>query len=176
MEIDAEHGPLVNPRRTPVDAPQAVLERYLHERIPLTAALGVRVAQASPECVRLTAPLHANINHSGTVFGGSAAAVATLAAWSLLHLRLGAAGISARTMIQRSRMEYDHPITADFEAQCRLVDAATWEHFARVLARRGRARLPLRSTLECTGQPVGRFEGQFVALAATRATPDPADP
>ena len=60
------------------------LEHYLRARIPLTASLGVRVAEANLDCVQLSAPLAANINHSGTVFGGSAAAVATLAAWSLL--------------------------------------------------------------------------------------------
>ena len=159
-----------------MDASTAVLERYLRERIALTGPLGVRVAEANLECVRLSAPLAANINHSGTVFGGSAAAVATLAAWSLLHLRLAAAGISARTVIQRSRMEYDHPMTGDFEARCRLTDPRDWERFTGMLARRGRARLSLQATLDCAGQPVGRFEGEFVALGAAYATPDPAEP
>jgi thioesterase domain-containing protein len=152
------------------------LEHYLRARIPLTASLGVRVAEANLDCVQLSAPLAANINHSGTVFGGSAAAVATLAAWSLLHLRLAAAGISARTMIQRSRMEYDRPMTGDIEAHCRLDDPRAWDWFTGVLARRGRARLALQATLYCAGQSVGRFEGEFVALGAAQAVPDPAEP
>lgn len=159
-----------------MDAPEAALERYLHGRIPLSTALGVRVAEASTECVRLTAPLAANLNHTGTVFGGSAAAVATLAAWSLLHLRLAAAGLSARTVIQRSRMEYERPIPGDFAAECRLGDPAAWQHFTTVLARRGRARLRLDAGLSCAGEPVGRFEGEFVALGSGLGAPDPTGP
>ena len=159
-----------------MDAPEAALERYLHRRIPLSAALGVRGTEASAERVRLTAPLAENINHTGTVFGGSAAAVATLAAWSLLHLRLAAAGLSARTVIQRSRMEYERPIPGDFAAECRLGDRAAWERFTTVLARRGRARLRLDAELSCAHEPVGRFEGQFVALGSALGAADPTEP
>jgi thioesterase domain-containing protein len=154
----------------------AALERYLHERIPLSANLGVRVSEAGLECVRLSAPLAPNINHSGTVFGGSAAALATLAAWGLLHVRLETAGIRARTLIQRSQMEYERPITGDFEAECRLVDASAWERFSVLLARRGRSRIPLGAQLRCAAHLVGRFEGEFVALAAAHVPPDPGGP
>lgn len=154
-------------------APEASLEHYLHEQIPLSAALGVHVAEASIDRVRLTAPLAANINHCGTVFGGSAVAIATLAAWGVLRVRLSAAGISARTVIQRSRMEYERPITGDFEAECRLTDPAAWARFSAVLARRGRARLRLATELRCAGQRVGEFAGEFVAIGASHASPDP---
>jgi thioesterase domain-containing protein len=159
-----------------MNAPEAALERDLHRRIPLSAALGVRVAEASAECERLTAPLAANRNHTGTAFGGSAAAVATLAAWSLLHLRLAAVGLSARTVIQRSRMEYERPIPGDFAAECRLGDAAAWQRFTRVLARRGRARLRLDAELSCAGERVGRLEGEFVALGSGLGAADPTGP
>jgi len=51
------------------------LQTSLHERIPLSRAMGVTVPQAEPTGVVLSAPLAPNVNHSGTVFGGSAAAV-----------------------------------------------------------------------------------------------------
>ncbi len=156
-----------------MDACAAALERYLLSRIPVCAALGVHVAQAGPECVRLTAPLATNVNHSGTVFGGSAAAVATLAAWSLLHLRLEAAGLRARTMIQRNAMEYERPIVGDFEAACHLTDGPAWERFVALLQRRGRARLHLEAQLRCGGESVGHFAGEFVALGAAFGAPDP---
>ena len=59
------------------------LQEYLHGRIPISAAMGVRVLAASPESVVLSAPIEPNVNHRETVFGGSAAAVATLAAWTV---------------------------------------------------------------------------------------------
>ncbi len=60
------------------------LERYLQDRIPLSRAMAVEVRTASPAGVTLFAPLAPNINHRDTVFGGSASALAILAAWSAL--------------------------------------------------------------------------------------------
>jgi len=58
------------------------LQDYLHEHIPISSAMGVRVVACDESGVRLTAPLYPNINHRATVFGGSASAVAILAAWT----------------------------------------------------------------------------------------------
>lgn len=59
------------------------LEQYLHEHIPLSRAMGVEVQEADWNGVTLRAPLAPNNNHRETVFGGSASAVAILAAWAL---------------------------------------------------------------------------------------------
>lgn len=140
------------------------LERYLREHIPLTGAMGVRVQEAAPDRVLLFAPLGPNINHRDTVFGGSAASLAVLAAWALLHLRLQAAGIEAALVIQRNEMRYERPIPGDFTASCELADGAQWERFRSTLARRGRARIELPAVLWHEGEPAARFSGEFVAL------------
>ncbi|HEX3842957.1 MAG TPA: YiiD C-terminal domain-containing protein [Steroidobacteraceae bacterium] len=146
------------------EPPEALLERYLHEHIPLSAAMGVHVRTALPAQVRLAAPLGPNVNHNETVFGGSAAALATLSAWALLHLRIARAGIHARLVIQRSSMEYELPVPGDFEALCRFSDEVAWERFRATLVRRRRARLTLAAHLLYEGQRVATFEGDFVAL------------
>jgi thioesterase domain-containing protein len=140
------------------------LERRLHAAIPLSAHLGVRVLAASPPAVRLAAPLAPSINHLHSVFGGSAVAVATLAAWALLDLRLEHESVQAQVVIQRSTMHHERPITRDFEALASAPDAAAWERFARILARRGRSRCTLTAQLLAGGERVARFEGDFVAL------------
>lgn len=157
MEVDAEYGVLVA-------SPEILLERYLHEQIPLSAAMGVRVGAATCEHVQLAAPLGPNVNHSDTVFGGSAAALATLSAWALLHLRIAGAEIQARLVIQRSSMEYEHPMPGNFEAVCRFCDEVAWERFRATLLRRRRARLTLAAQLLCEGQRMASFEGDFVGL------------
>jgi thioesterase domain-containing protein len=146
------------------DAPEILVERYLHEQIPLSAAMGVRVKMATVERVQLSAPLAPNVNHNETIFGGSAAALATLAAWTLLHLRIGRAGLRARLVIQRSSMEYQRPIPGDFDAVCRFADELAWERFRTTLVRRGRARLTLAAHLVYQAQRMAAFEGDFVAL------------
>ncbi|HVS77095.1 MAG TPA: YiiD C-terminal domain-containing protein [Steroidobacteraceae bacterium] len=146
------------------DAPEGLLERYLHQQIPLSAAMGVRVRMADPERVELTAPLGPNVNHNETVFGGSAAALATLSAWALLHLRIAGAGLHAKLVIQRSSMEYERPIPGDFVAVCRFSDEPAWERFRATLVRRRRARLTLAAHLVHDAQRMASFEGDFVAL------------
>jgi thioesterase domain-containing protein len=140
------------------------MESYLHSNIPLSALMGVQVKVATPEQVLLWAPLAPNINHHRTVFGGSGAVLATLAAWTLLHLRVREERLDAQLVIQRSSMEYDRPIPGDFEAVCRFADAADWERFRMTLVRRGRARITLNAYLLHETLEMGSFVGDFVAL------------
>lgn len=140
------------------------LEKYLHDHIPLTIALGVRVLEANQEQVVIGAPLAPNINHTETVFGGSASAVAILAAWSLLHLRLRELGIASTIVIQRNTMEYAKPVSGDFVARAFLTEPDLWPRFLHTLARKGRARVSVSANLEFEGQVAGNLEGDFVAI------------
>lgn len=148
-----------------MDAGQiGALEDYLHRQIPLSAAMQVSVRSASTDSVVLRAPIEPNINHESTVFGGSASAVATLAAWTLLHVRLRAAEIPCHLVIQSNRMDYDRPIHGAFEAKATLPDPDAWPGFLAMLIRRKRARIGARSVLLFDDAVAGRFEGRFVAL------------
>jgi thioesterase domain-containing protein len=140
------------------------LESYLHEHIPLSSAMQVSVVSVDADGVVLTAPLLANINHRDTVFGGSASALAILAAWSLLHVRLRPVKPGCRLVIQRNTVSYDAPICGDFAARSRLSDPDAWQRFCATLDRHGRARLGVSCVLESEGVPCGSFEGTFVAI------------
>jgi len=144
--------------------PQA-LEQYLHEHIPLSKAMQVSMLEAVPERVIVSAPLAPNINHTESVFGGSASAVATLAAWSLVHVRLKSAGIACSIVIQNNTMSYGRPIHGTFTARSFIKQPEAWDVFMRTLSRRGRARIAVSATLDYEGQPAGNFEGNFVAIA-----------
>jgi hypothetical protein len=81
-------------RATEADFSLSELERYLCKHIPMASVLGVNVRQASLDSVIVGAPLSRNLNHRGTVFGGSASAVAILAGWLLLDVRLRTTGVA----------------------------------------------------------------------------------
>jgi thioesterase domain-containing protein len=143
----------------------AELERYLHAQMPLARAMGVRVLVADAGRVRLAAPLAPNLNHRQTFFGGSAAALATLAAWTLAHQRLREReGLDAHLVIQRSSMEYLEPAAAEVEAECVAPPEASWERLLRMLRRAGKGRIELEVELRAEGAVVGSFRGTFVAL------------
>ena len=140
------------------------LEEYLHDHIPLSRAMQVSVVQAEYDIVKLSAPLAPNINHRETVFGGSASAVAILAAWTILYVRLQQEGLYSRVVIQRNQVSYDKPIAGDFHAIAKLVDDERWQKFVKQLRRHHRARISVTSVLEFEGQPVGSMTGDFVAI------------
>lgn len=143
------------------------VERYLHEHIPLSRAMGVAVLEATPQGVTLSAPLSPNVNHRGTVFGGSAAAVAILSAWALLCLRLRGEPARCDVVIQKNAMTYGCPITGLFTATCTFDDPVSWSRFLAILRRRNRARIRLTSVLHCQGAKVGSLDGHFVAMHAS---------
>ncbi|MFZ2161640.1 MAG: thioesterase domain-containing protein [Sideroxyarcus sp.] len=142
--------------------PQA-LQDYFHDHIPLSKAMAVEVEVATPQVVRLVAPLAPNTNHHGTVFGGSASAVAVLSAWGLLHVAMADANIQADLVVQKSSMSYELPITGEFTAEATPPAPEKWQRFLATLLRYKRARISIQSVLNCDGKKVGEFEGDFVA-------------
>lgn len=143
---------------------ESELQQYLYDHIPQSAAMQVKVESIGKECTILSAPLEANINHRDSVFGGSASSIAILTAWSHLHCRMKATGVSPTLVIQRNTMGYDHPILGRFTAVARLAEDGDWSRFLAMLERRKRARIRVVTHLEYEGKTAGVMEGDFVAL------------
>ena len=140
------------------------LEAYLHDRIPLTRAMAVEVRAAGADGVELYAPLAPNINHRDTVFGGSASAVAIVAAWSALHVRMRAAGLDVRLVIRRNTMSYERPITTGFTATAAPPTGDTWQKLVATVERGRPARVNVGAQHHCDGQLVGELDGEFAVL------------
>jgi thioesterase domain-containing protein len=112
------------------------------------------------------------VNHRGTAFGGSISALAILAAWSLLHLRLASVRGRWRIVIQRNSVEYLSPAADDFEAECSEPGGAGWSAFVEMLEQRGRSRLDLTANVVCAGRLAATFAGRYVAIRQPdRVTP-----
>ena len=144
-----------------------VLGAYLHEHIPISRAMGITVAEACYDHVELAAPIRQNINHQSTVFGGSAAAVAIPAGWSLVHVRLTGIGSDGGIVIQRTSVEYLHPIEDDFTAVALAPDESVWSRFVKTLERRGRGRLTVDVELRIGEEVLGTCRGDYVVLPAS---------
>lgn len=143
----------------------AALEAYLHAQIPVSRAMAMRVTRADRTGVVLRAPLAPNINHRQTFFGGSAASLATLAAWALAHERIREeSGLDVHIVIQRSAMEYLEPAATEVQAECVAPPDKQWDRLLRSVRRWGRGRIRLAVELHADGAKVGSFEGEFVAL------------
>lgn len=141
------------------------LERVLHQDIPLTLGMGLKVLSWHERQLRLYMPLDPNINHKSTMFGGSLYCGAVLAGWGWMHLRLREAGIDdGHIVIQEGQISYPLPVTSNAIAICDAPDDTVWERFLRTYQRYGRARLILPTRIVNVGSedPAVRFIGQYV--------------
>ena len=138
------------------------LESYLHQQIPASALLQIRVKSCSERKVELLAPLHPNINHKNTVFGGSLSMLAILSGWSLVFMRL--AGTHNEIVIQQSKTSYLRPAMTEVTAISRFEAASQWDRFRRSFDSKGKARISITSDIVCDGEIVAVHEGSYVAL------------
>jgi thioesterase domain-containing protein len=139
----------------------AALEQILHTEIPISKAMGIRVAYYDGASLKLDAPLAPNTNHKSTAFGGSLYSLAVLCGWGLLHLKLADARMHKHIVIQDSNIRYLHPVEHDLHAVCRLDDAA-FKHFLLTLAKHDRARLSLDVVITHDNQRSVEFTGHYV--------------
>jgi len=143
------------------------LQSYLYENIPLSRAMQVQVTKLEPDSIRLAAPLAPNINHRQTVFGGSASALATLAAWSLLFVSLDRQSIANRIVIQHHRIDYLRPLDGEFHADCHMPQSHLWRKFMKTLQRYGKARIEMTAVIAKDREPACLFSGDFVSMIST---------
>ena len=142
----------------------AGVEAYLHEHIPITRSMGLKVMGYDGNTVRLWAPLEPNLNHRLTAFGGSVSALGILAGWTLLHLKLGQSGDPAQLVIQHSATDYTGPIDTDFTAVCVMPDTGDWKKFQQAFNRYGKGRIQLEALIEAQGRILARHMGSYVAI------------
>jgi len=141
------------------------LEAFLHAKIPLTQAMGLRVAESSAARLVLEAPLAANVNHLGTAFGGSLHALPTLACYAALWTLLREAGVDGHVVVKRSQAFYRAPVTGTLRAVCERPPAAQCTEFMSGLRRHKKARMELSAIVEGPdGKPAVEFTGSFVAV------------
>ncbi|MFY4817109.1 thioesterase domain-containing protein [Aliarcobacter butzleri] len=63
-----------------------ILENKLHNEIPLTKFMDLKIAKYDEKELITIAPLNKNINDKGTAFGGSLATLTIISGWSICWL------------------------------------------------------------------------------------------
>jgi thioesterase domain-containing protein len=145
------------------DAPELrQTEDFFHQQIPITRAMGVRVAGYDGRKLILAAPIALNHNHLGTAFGGSLGAIATLAGYGMLWLELR--DPASHLVIRQSFLSFRRPVFKEIVAICRRPDQELLREFKGAFAQRGKARIGLEVTIEEGGLVAAEFRGIFVAL------------
>jgi thioesterase domain-containing protein len=136
-------------------------EEFLHEQIPLTRAMGLRVAASDENGFVVEAPVALNSNHLRTAFGGSINAVATLAAYGFLWVELNDA--AAHVVVAESSIRFLRPVRETIRATCLRPDAKSLAEFRDQFTETGKARITLRVRVTEANETAAEFEGRFVA-------------
>ncbi len=142
---------------------------FLHDNIPLTRALQVRVATLDATQIRLSAPLAPNLNHHGTAFGGSLAALGILAGWCVVHHGLAEHALDVALVVRRSTLDYLRPGTGELHAESRL-PLPQWTTFIERLRQGQRARLEIDSRVYSDGGDAVQVRGVYVATPQRSVT------
>ena len=117
------------------------LEAFLHEKIPLTKAMGLHVAESNAQRLVLEAPLDKNVNHLGTAFGGSLHALPTLACYAALWTLLREADLDGHVVVKRSCAAYRQPVKGLLRAVCVRPAPSLGAEFTADLRHHGKARM-----------------------------------
>src|SRR3954451_24352873 len=102
-------------------------EKFLHQQIPITRSMGLRVVGNDENGFAVEAPVALNSNHLRTAFGGSINAVATLAAYGFLWLELDDAAV--HVVVAESSIRFLRPVRETIRAACLRPDAKTLAGF-----------------------------------------------
>ena len=137
------------------------LEQTLHQEIPLSLAMGVKVTFYNGHLLKLAAPLKPNINHKSTAFGGSLYSLAVLCGWGMVHLKLQEADLHRHIVIQEATIRYLLPVAQDMQAECEL-DEKTLQRFLLTLRKHGRARIALNVVIWHQGLMAVEFIARYV--------------
>jgi thioesterase domain-containing protein len=142
------------------------LELLVKSGIPLARAMGLRVAEFDGDRLALAAPLAPNVNDKGCAFGGSLSSLLTLAAWGLVTLKLGEAGLDADVYIGDSTLRYLAPVWGELHAEAFVV-GDPWPGFLEALRKSGKARIEVEAEIvgEDGGAPAAKQSARFVAIA-----------
>lgn len=134
--------------------------------MPPVAAMQVSIAGYDGRRLQLHAPLTHHINDKGCAFGGSLAAMMTLASWGVVSLAVEQAGLEAEVFVADSQIRYLAPLFSDLDVHAELAPEANWRSFINTLRDRGRARTALvaRAMLP-EGGIATEFTARYVAIA-----------
>lgn len=138
-------------------------ETFLHDRIPITRAMDIRVVAQGNSGFVLEAPVIQNSNHLGTGFAGSINAIATLAGYGLLWLELRA-DRGVYVVVAESSIRFLRPVHEIIRATCLRPKDSKLEKFKSAIATKRKARIRLEVVVEEGEVVAAQFQGDFVAL------------
>ncbi len=140
------------------------LSRFFEQHLPLVQQMQLGVESYDGQTLILSAPLAPNINDKLTAFGGSLYNVAVMSCWGMTFLKTQEHGIVCNQVVTRANIAYKRPVKGSLRAICHAPEDELIEQFIQSFRERGKAKLDLKSSINCGGKTAVEFEGQYAIL------------
>lgn len=141
------------------------LGKLLTSGIPISEEMGIRDFKLENNKFSFTMPLKNNVNHKGTLFGGSLYSSGALACYGLFLSGLREQGISTNDIvISRGEMTYVNPVTTDAVVFAQWNSQEEKDQFFKTLKSKGKARVVMTAQVQIGTQICAKFSGHFVAI------------
>ncbi len=141
------------------------LKDFIKAHLPLAQFMEVDVESYDGQTLVLTAPLDPNINDKKTAFGGSLYNASVLAGWGSVYLITEKAGIKCNQVVTKASIEYRAPVHGVIRATCNAPDEKIIEEFIAKFKEKGRAKMTVQATIECSGKTAVEFEATYAILS-----------
>lgn len=111
----------------------------LYDSIPLVKQMQLTLSLIDSHNIRASAPIAPNINDKSTVFGGSSAALMTIAGWSLIKYQLEANQVKNDVVIHESKLQWKKAQSDDLIITGKIESDINWPDLIDTLKNKNRA-------------------------------------
>ncbi|MFW2601528.1 thioesterase domain-containing protein [Aliarcobacter butzleri] len=140
-----------------------ILENKLHNEIPLTKFMDLKITKYDEKELITIAPLNKNINDKGTAFGGSLATLTIISGWSICWLISKELEINSENIVViKNEHSYRKPVTKELICHTKRPTKDEIENLKNKLLLKKSASIKISSQIIEDGEICVDFIGYYV--------------
>ncbi|QDM01506.1 thioesterase domain-containing protein [Aliarcobacter butzleri] len=140
-----------------------ILENKLHNEIPLTKFMDLKITKYDEKELITLAPLNKNINDKGTAFGGSLATLTIISGWSICWLISKELEINSENIVViKNEHSYRKPVTKELICHTKRPTKDEIENLKNKLLLKKSASIKISSQIIEDGEICVDFTGYYV--------------
>ena len=140
-----------------------ILENKLHNEIPLTKFMDLKITKYDEKELITIAPLNKNINDKGTAFGGSLATLTIILGWSICWLISKELEINSENIVViKNEHSYRKPVTKELICHTKRPTKDEIENLKNKLLLKKSASIKISSQIIEDGEVCVDFTGYYV--------------
>ena len=139
------------------------LQEKLHNEIPLTKVMNIKIQTYNEKELITTVPLDININDKGTAFGGSLSTMTIISSWSLCWLISKELGFDSKNIVViKNENSYRKPVTKDIVCHTQKPSEQEIATLKEKLQTKKSASIKINSTIMENNEVCVEFQGYYV--------------